>query len=74
MNKVDLVAYRALLERAWPLTERWNTRSFHSSPIAREDIKIEVPNMGDSISEGTIAGIERKAGTFIQTFSKSSMT
>lgn len=32
------------------------------SGIALEEIKIEVPNMGDSITEGSIAGIERKPG------------
>ena len=56
-----------MLERSWPLAEAWNQRSFQTSPVAGEEIKIEVPNMGDSISEGTIAGIERKAGALAST-------
>lgn len=58
-------APRLLWEKSWPLAEGWNRRSFQTSPVAGEEIKIEVPNMGDSISEGTIAGIERKAGDVV---------
>ena len=39
-------------------------RGFQSSAAAQEEIKISVPQMGDSISEGTVASLEHKAGNF----------
>ena len=38
-------------------------RSFQSSALLAGDIKITVPSMGDSISEGTVASVAKQAGT-----------
>lgn len=63
MQKSDsLSAYRSLPQKIQSLRGNWLDRGFHVSIAAQEDIKIEVPQMGDSITEGTIASIERKAG------------
>ena len=45
-----------------------NISSFHASAIAMEDSKVVVPSMGDSITEGTVASVEKQAGVSI-TFS-----
>ena len=59
------MAFCACRSQPQSLTEGWLRRAFHVTTIANEEIKIEVPQMGDSISEGTIASIERKAGKLI---------
>jgi len=38
------------------------SRSFQSSALLAGDIKITVPSMGDSISEGTVASVAKQAG------------
>ena len=38
------------------------SRSFQSSALLAGDIKISVPSMGDSISEGTVASVAKQAG------------
>ncbi|BDA40879.1 Dihydrolipoyllysine-residue succinyltransferase component [Coccomyxa sp. Obi] len=41
-------------------------RSFHASAIASADVPVAVPSMGDSISEGTVASVEKKQGDVVK--------
>ncbi|DBA99624.1 TPA: hypothetical protein ACH3X3_012191 [Trebouxia sp. C0006] len=43
------------------------SRSFQSSALLAGDIKISVPSMGDSISEGTVASVAKQAGEAVGT-------
>ena len=47
-------SYQGMEQRGW--------RGFRATPAAQEDIKIEVPQMGDSISEGSVANLGFKVG------------
>lgn len=38
-------------------------RGLQTSAALADDIKIVVPSMGDSISEGTVASVAKQAGT-----------
>lgn len=37
-------------------------RGFHTTSPAWKDVIIAVPSMGDSITEGTVASVEKKEG------------
>ena len=37
-------------------------RGFHATSPAWKDVTIAVPSMGDSITEGTVASVEKKEG------------
>lgn len=43
-------------------------RGFQSSSLLAGDIKIEVPSMGDSISEGTVASVAKQAGQWSSSY------
>ncbi len=40
------------------------TRHFHVSPARGAEISVVVPSMGDSISEGSVASLEKKPGVY----------
>ncbi len=39
-------------------------RFLRATAVVHEDIKIQVPSMGDSISEGSVAEIEKQPGAW----------
>ncbi|KAK9868695.1 hypothetical protein WJX84_000868 [Apatococcus fuscideae] len=47
---------------AVPLSTRQGISPFHASAGAQEDARVVVPSMGDSITEGTVVGIEKQPG------------
>ena len=41
------------------------SRHFHVSPARGAEISVVVPSMGDSISEGSVASLEKKPGVYL---------
>ena len=61
---LDRTQHRAL-DHSYQAVEQRGWRGFRATPAAQEDIKIEVPQMGDSISEGSVANLGFKVGEFL---------
>jgi hypothetical protein len=53
---------QGIFEQSFSMPEQWGRRGFRIGPAAEQEIKIEVPQMGDSITEGSVASLEHKAG------------
>lgn len=56
-----LVCRNAVTQRTAALPGLWQ-RGFHASAARSADVSVSVPSMGDSISEGTVASLEKKPG------------
>eukprot|EP01025_Chloroclados_australasicus_P004686 TRINITY_DN1121_c2_g1_i1.p1 TRINITY_DN1121_c2_g1~~TRINITY_DN1121_c2_g1_i1.p1 ORF type:complete len:433 (+),score=72.19 TRINITY_DN1121_c2_g1_i1:239-1537(+) len=47
-------------------SQRWTVRQFHSSKLQQGIIDVKVPTMGESITEGSIASLEKKIGDVVK--------
>ncbi|KAK9805320.1 hypothetical protein WJX73_001680 [Symbiochloris irregularis] len=58
-----LISLRHSTSSSFSTSWGWSChRQIHTSPAAREDIKIVVPSMGDSVSEGTVIEFPKQPG------------
>ena len=65
ITPTDKRDHHRLVENLWtpPATcSQVFARTLHSSQQLQEDIKLTVPSMGDSVSEGTVADFTKQPG------------
>ena len=53
---------RSALTKRGPALPALCLRGFHATALQSADVTVTVPSMGDSISEGTVASLEKKPG------------